>query len=63
MPARKYISKINKGGNDIYIKDTEAQEKADAALVAIGYPNMVDISFEIDDTGGFNMIVTTPDPT
>lgn len=24
--AKKYISKINKGSNDIYIKDTEAQE-------------------------------------
>jgi hypothetical protein len=26
MPAKKYISKINKGGNDIYIKDVESQE-------------------------------------
>jgi hypothetical protein len=26
MPAKKYISKINKGGNDIYIKDAESQE-------------------------------------
>ena len=26
MPAKKYLSKINKGGNDIYIKDTESQE-------------------------------------
>ena len=26
MPAKKYISKINKGGNDIYIKDIESQE-------------------------------------
>ena len=26
MPAKKYISIINKGGDSIYIKDTEAQE-------------------------------------
>jgi hypothetical protein len=26
MSAKKYISKINKGGNDIYIKDVESQE-------------------------------------
>jgi hypothetical protein len=26
MPAKKYLSKINKGGNDIYIKDVESQE-------------------------------------
>ena len=26
MPAKKYISKINKDGNDIYIKDVESQE-------------------------------------
>lgn len=26
MPAKKYISKINKGGDDIYIKDVEAQQ-------------------------------------
>ena len=26
MSAKKYISKINKGGNDIYIKDEESQE-------------------------------------
>ena len=26
MSGKKYISKINKGGNDIYIKDTESQE-------------------------------------
>jgi hypothetical protein len=26
MPAKKYISKINKGGNDIHIKDTEAHD-------------------------------------
>ena len=25
MPPIKYISKINKGGNDIYIKDSQAQ--------------------------------------
>lgn len=25
MPTKKYISIINKGGNDIYIKDSEAQ--------------------------------------
>ena len=61
MPAKKYISKISKGEDNMYIKDTEAQEKADAALVAIGYPNMVDISFEITETGAFNMLVTTPD--
>lgn len=24
--AKKYISKINKGGNDLYVKDTEARE-------------------------------------
>ena len=60
MPT-KYISKINKGGDDLYIKDTEARTKADQALTAIGAPNMVDISFEFADTGAFNMIVTTPD--
>ena len=26
MPAKKYISKINKDGNDIYVKDIEAQQ-------------------------------------
>lgn len=26
MSGKKYISKINKGGNDIFIKDTESQE-------------------------------------
>lgn len=26
MPTRKYISKINREGNDIYIKDMEARE-------------------------------------
>ena len=26
MPAKKYISIINKGGNNIYIKDAEARE-------------------------------------
>ena len=26
MPVKKYISKINKEGNDIYIKDMESQE-------------------------------------
>ena len=24
--AKKYVSKINKGGNDLYIKDSEARE-------------------------------------
>ena len=59
MPT-KYISKINKGGDDLYIKDTEARTKADQALTAIGYQNMVDISFEVTETGAFNMIITTP---
>ena len=26
MPTKKYLSKINKGGDDIYIKDAEARE-------------------------------------
>ena len=26
MSAKKYVSKINKGGNDLYIKDVESQE-------------------------------------
>lgn len=26
MPARKYISVINKGGNDIFVKDAEARD-------------------------------------
>jgi hypothetical protein len=32
--AKKYLSKINKGGNDLYIKDSEARE----AIAAIGTP-------------------------
>ena len=36
MPAKKYISKINKDGNDIYIKDVEAQQtKEDKTNVVI----------------------------
>ena len=30
MSDKKYISKINKGGQDIYIKDTEARANLDA---------------------------------
>lgn len=35
MP-KKYLSKINKGGNDIYIKDTEAREAVQYEDVYIG---------------------------
>jgi hypothetical protein len=36
MPAKKYISKINKNGNDIYIKDVEAQQtKEDKTNVVV----------------------------
>lgn len=36
MPAKKYLSKINKGGNDIYIKDTEAQDAISYTDVYLG---------------------------
>lgn len=36
MPAKKYISKINKGGYDIYIKDEEAREAIAYKDVYIG---------------------------
>jgi hypothetical protein len=36
MSAKKYISKINKNGNDIYIKDVEAQQtKEDKTNVVV----------------------------
>ena len=36
MPTKKYISKIVKGGNDIYIKDAETRENVQYEDVYIG---------------------------
>ena len=35
--AKKYISKINKGGNNIYIKDSDAQSEITKIKTAVGY--------------------------